>query len=151
MDIQTVWLSGCDRKRAAQEFCRLMYPDKLQHFWTTFLAVQEGSCALHPGRQCSAESMPMPDLSVQGLPCQPWTQQRVRNGQSAREQAEEMHPDYGTVMDVFARYPRDIVGRCLGLLAGTRKLLKYLILHTAHIHLFHIRPYVERFMHLFGG
>jgi site-specific DNA-cytosine methylase len=90
-----------DRKKAARQFQQICHAGNFAHQYKEFRAVQTGACELHPKGDCTFGSI---DLAVQGLPCQPFTDQRHKGGQSSRTGDARGHDDFKTVFSTFFEF-----------------------------------------------
>ncbi len=94
-----------ERKQAGLKFISSVFGEAVAHIWkdNSAFCAKSADCALHK-RPCP---VPRPSSGVRvascGLPCQPHSAARQKNGETARTGAPEGHPDY-SFPDNFVAY-----------------------------------------------
>ena len=80
-------------KKAVREFARYVHGDFLGHLWDDNVVFSQGRgpCDLCK-RTCLVDPDTGVDLVVGGIPCQPFSKLRVRNGDTAKSASTEAHP-----------------------------------------------------------
>ena len=104
MSIPATVLGCAEKKKTPQRFLLHNFGDKIGHLFTDNSAFLEGRghCMVH-NRLCNVPAQ-HPDFTAGGLPCQPFTSNRMHSGTSARTGAASGHPDFSTVMQSWSSY-----------------------------------------------
>lgn len=97
---------GADLKGASQRFVMDNIPG-LTHFYSTIdeLIDGGGSCLVHKST-CSHISGQRPDFAVFGPPCQPFSTQRTKTGNSSKTGSSGRHPSFHVTMKKVPDYVR---------------------------------------------
>lgn len=104
MKIPSMILAVAEKKKRAQRFLLDNFGNSLGHVFDSNNCFIEGSgrCHLH-GKTCNVP-IQRAHVATAGLPCQPFSKARTKQGGSARTSSAPDHPDYTTVMVEWAEY-----------------------------------------------
>ena len=121
--VQFRTLSASDRKVSARRL--LATRGTVEHVFADMAdqIAGVGHCFIH-SRQCKL--LEAPDFAVGGLPCQPFSKMRSRNGSSSKQGDPKAHPGFEAVTVTFksyleARRPKGfLVEESVGMMAADR-------------------------------